>query len=128
MISVKTIRSAIECSLDPGEKVVYLSHPVTTGGRPMADNIARAAEIAALARKTFAPSVVLNPMGIGHIEGWDHPTWMRLWLPFIRERVDVMLLAEGWEESTGRTLERDCAIASELPLLYFDGEMFGCGV
>jgi len=37
MTSIETVRNAIEVTIPRGAKVVYLSHPVTTGGRPMAE-------------------------------------------------------------------------------------------
>lgn len=113
---IETIRNAIECALPSDAPCYYLSHPVTSGGRPMAENIESAAAIAtAIRAKISAPLV--NPTGIGHIEGWGHGEWIKLWLPFIRERVSVMIMAPGWTESTGCRMEHDEAAVMNVRLV-----------
>ena len=77
----------------------------------MAENIENAASFAMAIRAKISVPLV-NPTGIGHIEGWGHARWMALWLPFIRERVSVIIMAPRWTESTGCCMERAEAASS----------------
>ncbi len=120
IVKVATIRQALEASLNPATKCVYLTHPVTTGGRPMAENIKRASVMAAQIRQVSRPIPVVNPTGIGHIPGWGHDDWMSLWLPFIRERVCQVVLAPDWASSTGCTMEKECARYEGIQVVGFE--------
>jgi len=117
--SIETIRNAIECALPSDAPCYYLSHPVTSGSRPMAENIESSAAIATAIRAKISVPLV-NPTGIGHIEGWGHDEWMKLWLPFIRERVSVMIMAPGWTESPGCNMEADEASAMNIRIVCVD--------
>jgi hypothetical protein len=101
MVKVATIRAAIEASLNPNEKTIYLSHPKSTGPRSLEENVKLANTRAAALRQRFPNRTVVNPAGLVEIDGWDHDMWMSLWLPFIRERVDLVVMAPGWRESDG---------------------------
>lgn len=122
--SIETIRNAIECALPSDELCYYLSHPVTSGGRPMAENIESAAAIATAIRAKISVPLV-SPAGIGRIEGWDHAMCMALWLPFIRERVSVMIMAPGWTGSTGCCMEHAEAAMMNVKVVSLDAVCSG---
>ncbi len=120
-VSVRTIRNAIEASLDPSVLHVYLSHPITTGDRSVDENVASAAKICRKLRGLALPCAVVNPAVIGHIPGWDHDRWMEMWLPFIRNRVGTLVLGPEWQLSTGCQLEFECARDSDVRCVDFEG-------
>ena len=120
MTKVSTIRTAIECLLRDGSRCIYLSHPVTTGGRSMAENVDLARSRAESIRALGLGVPVLNPTIIDHIEGWDHAKWMELWLPFISERVCTLVMAPDWERSKGCGLEREAALVACVQVVSFD--------
>jgi hypothetical protein len=126
IVSPDTVRQAIEVSLWPGIQCIYLSHPLTTGGRSISENTARAAALAEELRRTRAQPVV-NPTHLGPIPGWTHATYMDLWLPFIRERVAVMVVAPDWESSKGCVLEVEQARALRISVFSPSGFPAGPG-
>ena len=124
-LSVSAIRSTLESTLSPFEQCVYMSHPITTGGTSIAQNRALAAvrveELRAKLRRQDCRAVVVNPAALEDISGWDQTAWMVLWLPFIKDRVRLLVQAPGWESSQGCLKEAAWALTHDITIMSWKG-------
>lgn len=93
-------------------EVVYMSTPVTTGPDallPVRDNIA----------STFRNDMLIDPTEVT-VDGWSQREYMRFWAEVIELFADQMVMADGWELSTGCTFE--FMLAWEIGIPVYDSE------
>jgi hypothetical protein len=122
---------------------VYLSTPITTGdtyvrwrqetarsiGRddPRYDelhraevinrNIARAAPLAERLRAEFPSRIVVNPADMADIEDWTQGDYHDFWCAVIRQFVEIVIFADGWQFSHGCVTEFATAVECGAQLL-----------
>lgn len=122
-------------------EAVYVSSPITTGPRYLrwlqrtggssvdresiqfkehvvAPNLATASRVIRQARDSYFPGrPVIDPTALGDRPDWEQHRYHSFWLSVIREFVGTVLFIDGWEYSTGCTLEYIEAVSADIPLL-----------
>lgn len=108
--------------------VVYVSVPITTGRRylewriscpserddaaldaahrrdVMAQNISAAEHVVQYVRSNFS-GVVVDPTQLDDIDGWVQRNYHGFWANFIEKFVERVVFADGWQYSTGCSIE-----------------------
>lgn len=124
-------------------RVAYVSTPITTGhdlyrslamrfptgianapdnevqsvrSAVMERNAARARSTMEAARTAKTAEVFVDPSELS-VPGWSQRQYLNYWLDFIDKYVDIVVLAPGWEYSTGSTAECFLAMKKNLPVL-----------
>lgn len=127
--------------------VVYLSTPITTGprllkwlaeqraaGMPVesapngelvrdeviAENLQRLPQLRTKITELFPDAAVIDPSTLT-VPEWGQSDYHRFWVEVIRRCVDVIIFADGWELSTGCTIEYSAALELGLPTLDSSG-------
>ena len=122
-------------------KTVYISTPITTGlafyqtlaalagsGKPTLAMLDQAREVAIRENRTGAIEVWQRAKSahIGHnyvipsffdAEGWSQRRYIDFWVDFIIQRVGTLVLAPGWQYSSGSSREFYEAIAADVAVL-----------
>ena len=83
-------------------------------------NSREAAKYAMMARQLGRGRLVVNP-GALFMPGWNQPDYMRLWEETIRSYSLELVMAPGWELSTGARQEVVIALESLLPVYDIKG-------
>lgn len=88
----------------------------------LAENIAEATRFAELLSSN--PSViVINPAAFSPTLGnWSQDDYNSFWIWFLGQFVDEVVMRDGWEHSTGCTLEFEAAHRLELPVRDQNGQ------
>lgn len=121
---------------------VYISCPITTGKRLLEwqligsqlskealekhlksreelvteRNIQEAKALVIRARKKFR-RLVIDPTQLPNFDSWNQDDFNGFWNRVIRNFVSVLVVSEGWEFSTGSTLEYQVALDCQLTIL-----------
>lgn len=123
---------------DDRNSTVYVSTPITTGLaylRWLADNRAaprtataaqrslvirrNIAEVAPLVRAISSAGLgshVIDPTELEDVPGWEQVDYHRFWAEVVAFHVSHVVFADGWQYSTGCTLEFGVAALTALPL------------
>lgn len=126
-------------SPDSGE-AVYISTPITTGPRLLAwlrqsnggatplgsreavksevvkDNIAAVAPLRQRIQERLPDSRIIDPTAFDHA-GWSQTDYHRFWVEVLRQFVDRVVVADGWQYSTGCLYEFTSAVGMSIPIL-----------
>jgi hypothetical protein len=139
--AAEVLRSFVQGLRWDQSQVAYVSTPITTGlefyahvpkelltggheqnpevaaarAHAMARNAVVAEETVEKARAAGLASVVINPTDLV-VRGWDQVQYLDFWLEFIRSSVGTLVLAPGWQYSTGSVAECDLAFRLGLPV------------
>lgn len=124
------------------EAVTYLSTPITTGPRLLAwlieerragrvvanqsgeeivrdevinDNLARLVPLRARLESDVATGHLIDPTVLS-VPGWGQWQYHRFWVEVLRRAVDRVVFADGWQLSTGCTIEYATALELGLPI------------
>ena len=110
----------------PSKSLVYLAVPYSHPDCAVREQRFRAANVAA-ARLMRSGALVFSPISHGHpiAQAGGLPTDWRYWETYCRAvmsacRCVVVLMCDGWRESTGVTAEIDIAKQLGLPVSYMD--------
>lgn len=94
---------------------VYISGPITTGGAPIEDNLAR---FFAVADAMAAAGVrAYNPASV-KAEDWTQHDYMQFYLNCVLPDCDAMFMLKGWEGSKGACIEHEYALSNGMTVLY----------
>lgn len=124
-----------------GRVAAYVSTPITTGPallawrrglgrshRPgsaahgafveqmIAENTARARPLVAVLEDHLGVPVI-DPTRLGQIPGWEQRDYHEFWVQVIRNFVHTVVFADGWQFSTGCTLEFESAVTENLTVM-----------
>src|SRR5688572_19674973 len=99
-------------AIPPGKQVVYLSGPVSTGGKGsieanLAEGMRVGAELRARGYVVLSPFEAEATIRGNSGAGWkQHATFMRVWSKVLEHpRIDAMVVLPGGESSVGTTQE-----------------------
>lgn len=104
--------------------MVYLSHPLTSGGRSVEDNRASAAAMAnALQEILGTCALVYNPCALV-VPGWTTRAYMIAYAQAFKSKTfAAVVFAPDWETSVGCRAEHFGADCLGIPRFYFDEDM-----
>jgi len=133
---------AMDAVLHDHRDAVYVSTPITTGpqfvtwwqnrghrlakedpeyqaefGQVVADNIAAVRPLIERVERGLAGRPVIDPTRLGPIAGWQQPDYHAFWVRVIHRFARTVVFAEGWEYSSGCSLEFAAAMADGLQTL-----------
>jgi hypothetical protein len=133
---------ALDAVLHDHRDAVYVSTPITTGrqfvtwwqdrghrlaeddpeyqaefGQVIADNIAAVRPLIERVERGLGGRPVIDPTRLGPITGWQQPDYHAFWVRVIQRFVRTVVFADGWEYSSGCSLEYAAAVAEGLQLL-----------
>ena len=119
---------------------VYVSTPITTGphfadwfpiqrdrGTPdyqrrlrediIGPNLLRAQPLVAACRDRWPSRPVIDPTGLGEVPGWAQDDYHLFWCQLIQQCASTVVLAEGWQFSSGCALEFAAACVAGCQIL-----------
>lgn len=119
---------------------VYVSTPITTGphfadwfpvqrdrGTPdyqrrlrdeiIGPNLVRAQPLVAACRDRWPSRTVIDPTGLGEVPGWAQDDYHLFWCQVIQQCSSTVVLAEGWQFSSGCALEFAAACVADCQIL-----------
>lgn len=102
------------------EKVYYLCHPCTTGGKTIEENKAKEEDLYRKIIKRNPGAKVIRPLVLIP-DGMKHGKAMRKCLKFI-DAADGIILPSGWSESRGCTIECKKAVKRKKEIMYLRTE------
>lgn len=133
---------AIDAVLHDHRDAVYVSTPITTGrqflawwqdrgcrlpeddpeyqaelGQVVANNIAAVRPLVERVERDLAGRPVIDPTRLGPIVGWQQPDYHAFWVRVIHRYARTVVFADGWEYSSGCSLEFAAAVADGLQTL-----------
>jgi hypothetical protein len=133
---------AMDAVLHDHRDAVYVSTPITTGrqfvawwqdrgcrlpeddpgyqaefGQVVADNIAAVRPLIERVERDLAGRPVIDPTRLGPIAGWQQSDYHAFWVRVIHRYVRTVVFADGWEYSSGCSLEFAAAVADGLQTL-----------
>lgn len=95
-------------------------HPDTYRERVIAANSREASKYAQMARQLGRGKLVVNPAALS-MPGWSQPDYMQFWEDTIRSYSLELIMAPGWELSSGARKEVVIALESMLPIFDITG-------
>jgi hypothetical protein len=133
---------AMDTVLRDHRDAVYVSTPITTGrqfvawwqdrgcrlpeddpeyqaefGQVVADNIAAVRPLIERVERDLAGRPVIDPTRLGPIAGWQQSDYHAFWVRVIHRFARTVVFADGWEYSSGCSLEFAAAVADGLQTL-----------
>lgn len=99
------------------EKLYYLAHPLTTGGRTMAQNRVEEKLVYYQIMSQYPHAKILRPLALLP-DGMDDETAMSKCYNLLRA-ADAIILSPGWELSTGCFLEYEFSRGRDQEILLF---------
>jgi hypothetical protein len=133
---------AMDAVLHDHRDAVYISTPITTGrqfltwwqarghrlaedepeyraefGQVVANNIAAVRPLVERVERELAGRPVIDPTRLGPIAGWQQPDYHAFWVRVIHRFARTVVFADGWEYSSGCSLEFTAAMADGLQTL-----------
>ncbi|HJQ03462.1 MAG TPA: hypothetical protein VJ851_17835 [Jatrophihabitans sp.] len=138
---IDTLLETLASVLGDRRDACYVSTPITTGPEFVAwwrsqgstldrDDPAYQDEVGLVVRRNIEavrPLVrlverslgrpVIDPTRLGPIAAWEQPDYHEFWVRVIQRFVGTVVFAEGWQYSSGCSLEFAAAVAAGLPAL-----------
>lgn len=124
----ETLLSFARCFGLSRRSIVYVSAPITTGRRYLEWRISRPAErenkalesahrrdvirlnisaaesVVQHVRSTFS-HIVVDPTQLDDIQSWEQPDYHNFWATFIQRFAATVVFVDGWQYSTGCSIE-----------------------
>ncbi|WP_157551273.1 hypothetical protein [Nocardioides jensenii] len=119
------------------KNVVYLSTPITTGPQLLewlaaaheesnrtaevvqeevvAENLARIGPLRSHVRAQWPDATLIDPTEL-NVPDWSQWEYHRFWVEIINRFVDLIVFADGWELSTGCTIEYATGLHAAIPM------------
>lgn len=133
-----------------GRSAVYVSTPITTGphfvewfpiqrdrGSPdyqrrlrdeiIGPNLVRAQPLVAACRARWPGRPVIDPTGLGQVPGWVQGDYHLFWCQLIEQCAGTVVLAQGWQYSSGCALEFAAACVADCQILDAEFAAFSAG-
>jgi hypothetical protein len=137
----ETLLEAMGAVLGDRRDACYVSTPITTGpefvawwlaqgstlnrhdpayqdevGLVVRRNIEAVRPLVQLVERTFNRPVI-DPTRLGSIAAWQQPDYHQFWVLVIQRFAGMVVLADGWQYSSGCSLEFAAAVTAGLPTL-----------
>jgi hypothetical protein len=137
----ETLLDAMDTVLTGRRDACYISTPITTGpefvawwraqgstldrhdpayqhevGLVVRRNIEAVRPLVRLVERTLARPVI-DPTRLGPIAAWEQPDYHDFWVRVIQRFVETVVLADGWQYSSGCSLEFAAAVIGGLSIL-----------